>query len=1011
MAWEAPRRGADPLARAWGRPFVGVDELDLHKPANLSTTRPDDHAADMGKLLSPIDEEDACGMSSHAPLAVHLTVRFNDPAVRSVHTHSFYSSRSFCPTDRICRGLIRRIDHGSEELLTRKDPYALKTIQCLRQGPKPWRFEMTFKIAVHGHSGTWATRIFISYQKQPLNRISAQQVLRSAHSIVGLFLQRHDNGFHWREGPLDSYFPDIPGDSKLACIPVAASVPGYTLKLVLRQSNTTRAVRMDSAQAAPLTLALGQDLMWQAYKCVEDELTHSKNNHDRQHYEKDALRLELDVVNNLGPAHDDLRQRIHSELGLSAQEVDVLADTIRHRFQMLTSQTDLEMEKLHDFDFSIAELIGDSWHEKNCARLVVNDHQTLMRRDVEALLDRIRTGLGDVLKEHNLAVRMVAHKRGHLVLDKVLVARDRHLAGPIPPDRLRVLIDQLKERIQKDVDMVCKDTCSLDDVAEVAPLFVPSRPPMASYQTPPGSPASFRTRPSSPLPSRMSSPRAFPLFPAKYKTPDTASIGSRSQEDVAFPGLKPAAEVYPAGTRNTDFDVESNSTHSSMPTLAESDTPSPDQSMLITPSGVRSYLSSFDEPGLPRFSKETSASSRTSYSEVHQWAESKEPTLPVVSLPSSGAEDGSGTSTTACPPLDVAGPERESFEHDLPIEGWLLHYEESEDEDSQTPTERHASATPEIDLDTHDSGPAQIPESVERTVSDTKSSQSEPDAQEAVNSASCDSEKCPMGVSEMSDQDSHVTSRPGSDVGSEALHVDGAELAGNVASDWNEDAQSDPSSVRPSPVVTEDAAEASETDQPLLSPVPKPGARNRHSWSSSEWEDVSDGRQSRDSVNTISPCVSQEAPESPKRLRTPTAGLLGLSESRWADFGIRSALTGTHAFDPHRPSTAPMVVENSGGQEMELREEEEARPSSPRKMGTAHHHHHLRHKKSIGSVLFVGGAKSNQTKKGEDKTGRKKSAAAPVAKEGVEDSGRFPRAMMLVAGLAFASSVVSRNNI
>lgn len=1289
MAWDSPRRGADPLARAWGRQFIGVDELDFYKPVNLSSTHDDnDDHTKMGTLLSPIDEE-GYGMScNNAPLSVHLTLRFHDPAIKSVHSHSYHSSRSFKASDRICRGLVRRIDHCSQELITRKDPDALNNTQCLRKGPKPWRFEMIFKIAVKGHSGPWAERIFISYQKQTLNRTSAEQVLRSAHCIVGHFLQRHDKGFLWKEGLSESYFPHSPETFRpgpnsapnLACIPGSRFVesiqdvefaPGYTLKLVFKSNNTacsesdiTRLVRIESTQVSPINLGLGEDLLWQAYRCVQDMLDSKQNSFDLlhadcdgfagqcQHHQKDALNVELTIVNNLGPVFDHLQRSIQSDLCLfchsEGEDCDDFIDTVRRQFRLLISKTDEKIENLHDFDFRIAELNGDGWRQTNCARFIVNHNQTLTRGTVEALLDRLRTGVAAVLKEHDVAVRMIAYKRGHLVLDKVLVARERHLGASDPPI---VLIDRLKERIQKDIDMICKDTCTLDDIPEAAPLFAPSRPQIAStppfvprspgsYRTPPGSPASFRTRPSTPpgVPRRVSSSRAFPLVPIKYRdTTDTASIGSRSpippvvredSRDEGFVGLRPAAEVY-ASTRNKDFDADSNSTHSSMPTLAESDTPSPDQSMLITPNCVRPgpYARtpgclSFEGPGFHRLSIDgTSASSRTSYSEAHQWAEPKDdrPRARIAtnthSVPahtpkafkeaqthdgkdSSGSNNRSGTNKTTCPPptkpteIASAEPELESSEHDLPTEGWLYHCCESGDEDSETPQESFSSndrttatsdanlaemppsekpnfketsligEATETEILKHDSasvhnalsasGPAEASESVEWTASDTNSardltideplSRSKPDYFERDDEQAANSEtleictptghsatsrpgQSPMGVSERSDFGGHVTSLSHPDVDSDAWDMSRAEtgvVESNAASgltesvqnghdeeftsEWSIGRESDlhsPTVTEYAPTVTDEASESEQgtaetstpgstldtttsvpTELPTKSiprspsvtetvpaiveepetdlnkaipastlssssaveksaPTQKPSQNkylvpelnpyHRHSWSSSsEWEDCnSDTRQSFDSVDTIKASLhssiqedeANHPPASPKRLGTPTAGLLGLSESRWADFGIRSALTGTHAFDACRPSTAPLLVESpvagkSREENFELRDEE-ARPATPRKIEVTHH---LRHKKSIGSILFMGGAKSNKLnkkqsrdlKKTKPKTGgdgKATAAAEPVvAKENVEDAGRFPRAMMLVAGLAFASSVVSRRS-
>lgn len=1160
MAWDSPRHGADPLARAWGRQFIGVDELDFYKPVNLSTTRDQDEVK-MGKLLSPIDEE-GHGMSYHnhnnAPLAIHLTVRFNDPAVKSTHSNSYYSSRSFRTSDRIRRGLIRRIDHDSEELITRKDSHALNNIQCLRKGPKQWRFELTFKIHVKGHSGPWAERIYISYQKQPLSRTSAEQVLHSAHSIVGLFLQRHDKDFYWKDGPSENYFPDSPETFRpgpevvpnLACVPrtlfVESSqdwefVPGYTLRLVIKsnhaaqaQSNITRTVRVDSTQISPFNLGLGEDLLWQAYRCVQDVLDAKKDTFDElhadcdddsgghcQHHEKNALSLALDVVNNLGPTYDHLQRSIQSDLCLFGDaDCNEFADTVRNQFKMLRGKVDQKIEKFHDFDFRIAELVGDGWRETDCARFTVNGHHTLTRRNIEALLERIRTGVGDVLREYGVLVRMVAYKRGHLVLDKALVARDRHSGPSDPPP---VLIHRLKERIQKDIDIICQDTCSLDDIPEAAALFTPIRPKMASPrpltgrspQTPPGSPASFRTRPPTPpgVPARQSSVRSFPLVPIRYRdSTDGASVSSRSPRppvvgEEGFPGLKPAAEVYPSSrTVDYDYDVESNSTHSSMPTLAESDTPSPEHSMLITPSGARSFLPvpgglPFEDSGFRRFSTDgASASSRTSYSEGHQWVECKEdkkPSVPVQTprtceegeMPGSAHVSGTNRIVYPLPSTDEAvrpGPECESCGHDLPTEGWLLYCSEPDAQVSETPKGSHSSTTAakveeeafigEAALLKHDgdaalvsdSGPAETSENAGGTASDTRDTTGDEARLETIEtctptgySVGSESGQRPVGVSERSEHQDHVTA------GCEETQWSVIDVDENLHHDPEEKPASDPSM---NPTVIVEASETEQEDhvdsQALVSPVPtrestnsapteqssesipsektevadtttsapteprhskhllpEPTPPNHNSWSSSsEWEDwISEARHSFDSVDTIRASlhssiqedVVNHRPDSPKRLRTPTAGLLGLSESRWADFGIRNALTGTHAFDACRPSTAPLLVESPGPaktrrEELELRDE----GTPPAKPHKTRGHHHIRHKKSIGSILFMGGARLNKKQSGELKKPKanKKPTAAVEPEEPVEDVGRFPRAMMLVAGLAFASSVVSRNS-
>lgn len=215
---------------------------------------------------------------------------------------------------------------------------------------------------------------------------------------------------------------------------------------------------------------------------------------------------------------------------------------------------------------------------------------------------------------------------------------------------------------------------------------------------------------------------------------------------------------------------------------------------------------------------------------------------------------------------------------------------------------------------------------------------------------------------------------------------------------------------------------------------------DRNSWSSSSsWEDcVSVGRQSNDSVDTIQPTPSilgNNDLDSGKRLGTPTAGLLGLHESRWAELGLRTVLTGTHAFD--RPTTAPPRESPEGSRDGATMQNEpehlkESKSEKYKDLSLPRKAFHIRHKTSIGSIFGSRLAKESKESRRKEKELRNKESKELRSKESKElkkqenmlkakvipaggepstahDDGRFPRAMMLVAGLAFASSIVSRN--
>lgn len=593
MAWDASDR-----IRAGGpqRQTLNLSKFVLDEPifdSSNSFSSLQDANMTLGGLLSPIEEESGFAFDN-APLQVKVNVRFLDPVVKSLHYNRIYSSSpAFEPTDRICRGLLHRIEHCSKELITRNDPEALNAKP--RQAP---RFEISFQLRRDGFPGIWAERVFKSYQKHPVTSTLAKDILCSTHSIVCVFLRHHDDHFRWTNDPSHEYFHDTPttfkpsltGAPDLSCVPRSRFiestqtwefVPGFTLELVFKSRNPsrrqeliTRTLQVNSKQTAPLNLGQGETLLWQAYRTLEDmldsrrtafEIEHADCDGfegvvdcDCQHFDEDALRVDLRIVNNLGPYYEHLHRNIQSRLQLfrhvCGNDCDDFVHGVHDSFDLLRDKLDAKLEALNDFDFRIAELIGHGWRIKNPARFTLDSKQKLTRPTIEALLDRIRTGVGDVLRGHDVAVRMIAHKRGHLVLDKALISRNHQSSpGPFAPttpeDEQALFVAHLKARIQADINLVCKDTCSLKDVPEepspehsARPRNPPSRPftPRSTISdelavpkvrrdpvevnhtspsyTPPGSPGHFTKPPVPPcVPPRSSSMRVFPLVPAKYR--------------------------------------------------------------------------------------------------------------------------------------------------------------------------------------------------------------------------------------------------------------------------------------------------------------------------------------------------------------------------------------------------------------------------------------------------------------------------------------------------------------
>ncbi|KAJ0107931.1 hypothetical protein J7T55_007143 [Diaporthe amygdali] len=594
MAWDASDRirASDPQLRTLNLSKNGLDDEPSFN-LSISFSSQEDVNMGLGGLLSPIEEESGFAIDN-APLQVKVTVKFLDPVVKSLHySRTFSSSADFQPTDRICRGLLQRIDHCSKELITRHDPEALNA--RLRQAP---RFEINFQLRRDGYPGTWAERTFQSYQKQTITNTLAKDITGSTHSIVCVFLRHHDKHFKWTNDPSQDYFHDRPttfkpslsGAPDLSCVPRSRFiestqtwefVPGYTLELVFksrnpsrRQAQITRNLKVNSNQTAPLNLGQGETLLWQAYRTLEDmldskrtafEIEHANCDGfegvpdcDCQHYDEDALEVQLSIVNNLGPYYEHLHRNIQSRIQLfrhvCGNDCDEFVREVQASFDQLRDKVDEKLDSLNDFDFRIAELVGHGWRIKNAARFTLDSKQSHTRRTIEALLDRIRTGVGDVLRGHDVAIRMIAHKRGHLILDKALIARrHRSMPGPFasatPEDEQALFVAHLKARIQADIDLVCKDTCSLEDVPDgpspehsERPHNSPSRPftPRSTFSdwlvlpkvrrdspeihqaptsyTPPGSPGHFTQPPVLPcIPPRSSSMRVFPLVPAKYR--------------------------------------------------------------------------------------------------------------------------------------------------------------------------------------------------------------------------------------------------------------------------------------------------------------------------------------------------------------------------------------------------------------------------------------------------------------------------------------------------------------
>ncbi|KAI0452719.1 hypothetical protein F5B21DRAFT_515823 [Xylaria acuta] len=467
-------------------------------------------------------------------LSTRVTVKFDEP-LNYAHSQDYEGSSSLQPTEQLCEALIRRVDHCSKELITRRDSSALD-----RTGvdglAKPLRYEIQVQV-LRNEIGTgteaWASRTLRSYQRQPLSTEAAREVILSTHYMVGLFLRHHDEAFVWKDGPVredpvqeQKTFPYRPGRVQpLASIPRSyfiekqqefESIPGYTIRFSFTSHNHHRTppqwhetVEINSNQLSPLALASAENLFLDACYAVDGVFrsqrkefgalqdscaTHSGCRHCRPQ-DGDGIEMLVSVKNNVGPLFDSLERTTSTNINVfwkdHATDCIEFVEKAKAAIVQVCHETDESVSRMNDFEFYIIELRGRGWTIDEPLAFTLGPESCLCRRTVESLLDRLQTGVADVLRGNAIAVRMTARKRGHFVLHKTLVARE-----PIekPGNKKKstakskaYVLDRLKQRIERDIEMVCKDTCTIvnREIETVRPDRVASVPPQeyASMKT------------------------------------------------------------------------------------------------------------------------------------------------------------------------------------------------------------------------------------------------------------------------------------------------------------------------------------------------------------------------------------------------------------------------------------------------------------------------------------------------------------------------------------------------
>ncbi|KAF7542892.1 hypothetical protein G7Z17_g11178 [Cylindrodendrum hubeiense] len=271
-------------------------------------------------------------------------------------------------------------------------------------------------------------------------------------------------------------------------------VPGYTIELFLRSRCATRypenrnaSIKIDSRQPTPLTLLLGEELTTRVSNLVIDPIDSYKRKFDKrhrscngfegsggcQHVEDGAVDIMVKVRNNLGPDYNYFSQRIQTSKVLfndpNGRDFDEFANSVKAKLEKARDMSDKSVRSMDDLTLRIRELRGKNWSVHEPLTIRLDPSVTYCRQTVEAIMERLQAGISNVLEGHEDALAiMTAHKRGHLIYDGFLdgAGGDDYNTPPekyASPDlERRALEAKLKERIRADITMLCKDTCALD---------------------------------------------------------------------------------------------------------------------------------------------------------------------------------------------------------------------------------------------------------------------------------------------------------------------------------------------------------------------------------------------------------------------------------------------------------------------------------------------------------------------------------------------------------------------
>ncbi|KAJ4308486.1 hypothetical protein N0V84_012078 [Fusarium piperis] len=604
-------------------------------------------------------------------LRVHVQVKFESP-IGTEHVRDYEASPQLKASDRICQALLSRLQHCSAELITRHDSTALDPLRKPHRDVKPLRYRITYRVERDGL--ILVEKSLRSFQEYDLTHDDAREVVNATDRIVGLFLVRHDPGFRWSDSAdpdpanaeSETVRPCTGRPQSTACIPRSRFahdtqsfelVSGYSIELFLRSRCATRypenrnaSIKIDSRQPSPLTLLLGEELMTRVSNLIIDPVDSWKRKFDKRHktcngfegsggcthIEDGAVDIMVKVRNNLGPDYTYFSHRIQTSKVLfndpQGRDFDEFANQVKAKLEKARDMSDKSMRSLDDLTLTIRELRGNNWsvHEPLVVRL---DHSvTYCRQTVEAVMERLQTGISNVLEHHEDALAtMTVHKRGHLIYDGFLDGAGGDDSIPLekfasPELERKALEARLKERIRSDITMLCKDTCAIDCPDTLPNLRLKSRGAAASsigaassIAPPPSIGATSSVAPTPSLTASASLPRP------ESEVSMSASLGSSRSEHtlskkIAQTNLRDSPQAPPSPAAPSpdlrrvpsglemakkngymaDFiaDDENQSEPPSTPSLVDTDSISPRDSVVVTPQSSRALAQDQSNEGL-----------------------------------------------------------------------------------------------------------------------------------------------------------------------------------------------------------------------------------------------------------------------------------------------------------------------------------------------------------------------------------------------------------------------------